>query len=158
MFWRARLFADMSLQLVYFALGVLGWYRWLFGGKERNRLSISRIGKSSLAYLGMFIVVAIAALTFYLQKVQDAAPFLDACTSVLSIAAQYLLTRKFLENWLFWIVTDVISIGLYLYKDLTLTAVLYLVFLVMCITGLTQWYRTWRGLAREPLASTPNPL
>lgn len=154
-FWRARLFADMSLQVVYFALGVLGWYRWLLGGGSRDSLSISRAGKLSLVYLGIFVAVATTVLTFYLRKVHDAAPFLDACTSVLSVAAQYLLTKKILENWLFWIATDALSIGLYLYKDLALTALLYFVFFVMCISGLIQWYRTFRRESASGSVTAP---
>ena len=143
-FWRARLFADMSLQVVYFALGILGWYRWLFGGSGKDSLNISRVSKSSLASLCIFVVAATTLLTYYLRRANDSAPFLDACTSVLSIAAQYLLTKKILENWLFWIVTDVLSVGLYLYKDLALTALLYFIFLAMCVAGLVQWHRTLR--------------
>jgi len=154
-FWRARLFADMSLQVVYFALGLLGWYRWLFGGGGRDSLGIARVSKPSLVCMGIFVAVATTALTLYLRKVHDAAPFLDACTAVLSVAAQYLLTKKFLENWLFWIITDALSIGLYLYKDLALTAVLYSVFLVMCITGLTKWHRTFLRQSADDSVAAP---
>jgi nicotinamide mononucleotide transporter len=144
-FWRARLYADMSLQFIYIALGCLGLYRWLYGGKEHEGLYISRISAKTALYLLVFIAATVSLLTIYLKRVQDAAPFLDASTAVLSICAQYLLTKKILENWWLWIVTDTISVGLYLYKSLTLTAVLYLVFLVMCITGLIQWRRTLRA-------------
>jgi len=149
-FWRARLFADMSLQLVYIALGVLGLYRWLYGGAKHDALQISRIsGKTSIC-LSVFIVASVTALTIYLRRVQDAAPFLDACTAVLSICAQYLLTKKVLENWWLWIITDTISVGLYLYKSLALTALLYAVFLAMCITGLVEWRRTLRDAKPSP--------
>jgi nicotinamide mononucleotide transporter len=149
-FWRARLFADMSLQFVYIALGVLGLYRWLYGGAKHDALQISRIsGKTSIC-LSVFIVASVTALTIYLRRVQDAAPFLDACTAVLSICAQYLLTKKVLENWWLWIITDTISVGLYLYKSLALTALLYAVFLAMCITGLVQWRRTLRDAKPSP--------
>ena len=144
-FWRARLFADMSLQFVYIALGCLGLYRWLYGGKQHEELKISRITLKTAVYAGIFAVAAISAATVYLRRVQDAAPFLDACTAVLSICAQYLLTKKILENWWLWILTDAISVGLYLYKSLSLTAVLYLIFLAMCITGLVQWRQTLRN-------------
>ena len=144
-FWRARLFADMSLQFVYIALGCLGLYRWLYGGEKRDGLRISRINLKTAIYLLILVVVAVSSLTIYLRRVQDAAPFLDACTAALSICAQYLLTKKILENWWLWIVTDAISVGLYLYKSLSLTALLYLVFLAMCITGLIQWMRTLRA-------------
>lgn len=154
-FWRARLFADMSLQIVYFALGILGWYRWLFGGGGRDSLDISRISRSSFMYASFFAATATAVLTFYLRTIHDAAPFLDASTSVLSVTAQYLLTKKILENWLFWMVTDAISIGLYLYKDLALTALLYLVFLAMCIAGVVQWYRTFRRKSQSHALAEP---
>src|SRR5215470_3524963 len=156
-FWRARLFADMSLQFVYMALGVLGLYRWVRGSGGEKALTISRITKSSVLLTALFAGACITCLTIYLRRVQDAAPFLDACTAVLSICAQYLLTKKILENWWLWILTDSISVGLYLYKSLTLTAVLYLVFLAMCITGLIQWRRTLRrapAIPREGLQIT----
>jgi len=97
-FWRARLFADMSLQFVYIALGFLGLYRWLYGGKKHDALRITRINAKTTLYLLIFIAAAVSSLTMYLRRVQDAAPFLDACTAVLSICAQYLLTKKILEN------------------------------------------------------------
>jgi len=106
-FWRARLFADMSLQFVYIALGFLGLYRWLYGGKKHDALRITRINAKTTLYLLIFIAAAVSSLTMYLRRVQDAAPFLDACTAVLSICAQYLLTKKILENWWLWIVTDI---------------------------------------------------
>ena len=149
-FWRARLFADMSLQFVYIALGVLGLYRWLYGGGKHDALQISRISGKTSTYLSIFIVASVTALTIYLRRVQDAAPFLDACTAVLSICAQYLLTKKVLENWWLWIITDTISVGLYLYKSLALTALLYAVFLAMCLTGLVQWRRTLRDAKPSP--------
>src|SRR5215470_9321980 len=121
-FWRACLFADMLLQFVYIVLGCLGLYRWLYGGKESDELQISRISPKTGAYAGIFAVAAISAATIYLRRVQDAAPFLDACTAVLSICGQYL------------------------YKSLALTALLYFIFLTMCITGLVQWKRTLRAL------------
>ena len=153
-FWSARLYADMSLQFVYIALGMLGLYRWLYGGARHDALHISRISGKTSIYLSVFIVASVTALTFYLKRVQDAAPFLDACTAVLSICAQYLLTKKILENWWLWIVTDTISVGLYLYKSLALTALLYAVFLAMCITGLIEWRTTLRNPApREAAAS-----
>jgi nicotinamide mononucleotide transporter len=143
-FWRTRLFADMALQFVYIVLGFLGWYRWLYGGKEKGDLPISRITRKTAIYVGIFVGSSVTGLMLYLRGIGDAAPFLDACTAVLSICAQYLLTKKIIENWWLWIITDILSVGLYLYKDLALTALLYAIFLAMCITGLVQWVRTLR--------------
>lgn len=155
-FWRARLFADMSLQFVYIALGLLGWYRWLFGGREHSGVRISRISPGTAIPIALFILAATTSLTFYLRSVHDAAPFLDALTAVLSIAAQYLLTRKVLENWVLWIATNTISIGLYLSKNLPLTSLLYFIFLVMAIAGIVEWRRSFhRSISDSSLQSQP---
>jgi nicotinamide mononucleotide transporter len=157
-FWRTRLFADMGLQFVYIVLGFLGWYRWLYGGKEKDKLPISRIPLRTVIYLGIFISFSVTGLMMYLRSIRDAAPFLDASTAILSICAQYLLTKKIIENWWLWIVTDVLSVGLYLYKDLALTALLYAIFLAMCIMGFVQWSRTLKASASaEPLVELSAP-
>ena len=139
LFWRTRLFGDMGLQFVYMALGFLGWYRWLHAGAHRAAPAIRHTPVRSVVTLALFVAAATPAMTLYLRSVRDAAPFLDAVTTVLSIAAQYMQTRKYLEHWLVWIVADVIYIGLYMVRDLQLTAVLYAVFLLMCIQGWQEW-------------------
>jgi nicotinamide mononucleotide transporter len=91
--------------------------------------------------LGAFLPLATWGLREILIVVNGAAPFLDAFTTVLSLGAQYLLCRKRFENWYFWIAADVIYVPLYISRDLPLTAVLYAVFLVMCLIGVRQWRR-----------------
>jgi nicotinamide mononucleotide transporter len=86
-----------------------------------------------------------AGLTVYLRKVNDALPLSDAATTALSLCAQWLLNRKLLENWYFWIVVDVLYIPMYAYKELYLTSLLYVVFLAMATMGLLEWQRRWRG-------------
>lgn len=152
LFARARLFADTGLQVVYVVLGILGWYWWLQGGAGRTALRVGRASTATLLTLGAIAAVATAGLTLFLRSVGDAAPFLDALTTVLSLAAQYLLTRKLIENWLLWITADVIYVGLYLSKGLPLTAALYVLFLGLCLTGLREWRRS---LAASPPAPAP---
>jgi nicotinamide mononucleotide transporter len=141
LFLRGRLFADMSLQIVYFGLGVFGWLNWLYGGKHRSELRVSRMTLADGLALGAFLPLATWGLREILIVVNGAAPFLDAFTTVLSLGAQYLLCRKRFENWYFWIAADVIYVPLYISRDLPLTAVLYAVFLVMCLIGVRQWRR-----------------
>ena len=155
LFFEARLFADMSLQIVYVVLGALGWYWWLHGGADRTRLLVSKINLPHAAVLAVITIVATTSLTFFLQSVNDSAPFLDALTTVLSLVAQYMLTRKLLENWYVWITVDVIYIGLYIYKELYLTGFLYAIFLGMCIVGLVQWRKAFLN---EPVAPAAAPL
>lgn len=141
-FFQARLFADAGLQVVYVVLGFLGWYWWLRGGAGRTELPVSRTGPLHAPALGAVLVAGTWGMTLFLAGVHDSAPFLDALTTVLSLIAQYLLTRKLLENWLVWIAADVLYVGLYLSRGLGLTAALYAIFLTMSVVGLVQWRRT----------------
>ena len=146
LFLRSRLFADMGLQVVYFGLGVYGWLNWLYGGEHKSELRINRAAGRELWLLGGLIPAATWGLREALVAAGGAAPLWDALTTALSLAAQYLLSRKRLEHWFFWIAADVIYVPLYLSRGLPLTAVLYAVFLVMCLAGLYEWRRRWRAV------------
>jgi nicotinamide mononucleotide transporter len=143
-FWGAHLYADASLQVVYFVLGLVGWYLWMYGGKNRTALRIHRASNVELAT----VLVTIALLTWALYRTltyfSPHASFFDALTTAISLGAQWLLNRKRLENWMLWIVVDAIYIPLYMSKELHLTAILYAVFLVMAVIGHLQWRATWR--------------
>jgi len=125
LFFHGRLFADMGLQVVYFGLGVYGWLNWLYGGENHSVLKVSRTTRIEWLVLLGAIPLCTFGLREILIAVNGAAPFWDALTTVLSLAAQYLLCRKRFENWFFWIAADVIYIPLYLSRHLPLTAVLY---------------------------------
>lgn len=144
LFLESRLYADMSLQVIYFGLGVFGWWNWLFGGQNHSRLTITRT--TSREWLALAILTA--AVTWILREilvaVNGSAPFWDAFTTVLSLVAQYLLCRKRLEHWFVWIAADIIFIPLYLSRGLHLTALLYAVFLSMCLFGLHAWTKHWK--------------
>ena len=141
LFLQSRLFADMSLQVVYFGLGIYGWLNWILGGENRTALKISRTTRTEWVALTAAIPFATWGLREVLLAVNGAAPFWDSLTTVLSLAAQYLLCRKRFENWFFWIAADVIYVPLYLSRHLPLTAVLYAVFLAMCLVGVREWKR-----------------
>jgi nicotinamide mononucleotide transporter len=120
---------------------------WLRGGPDRGLLKVRRIALPEVAILGVITVVATMAMTRFLGNIHDTAPFLDAFTTVLSLVAQYLLCKKALENWPVWMFADVIYIGLYWYKGLHLTAVLYALFFFLCIQGFVHWKRSMTGSA-----------
>ncbi len=142
LFYEARLFADMSLQVIYVILGFLGWYWWLRGGKNKKELTVQTTSKKHAAILLVVGIVATYIMHVYLVKIGDSAPFLDALTTVMSLIAQYMLTRKLIENWAIWIAADVIYIGLYASRGLYLTSVLYAVFLSLCIAGAIEWHKS----------------
>ena len=152
LFWQSKLFADMSLQFIYIVLGFLGWYWWLHGGKNKKELEISNTNTVTWIGLTIFTVIATYFIMLYLRSVADSAPLLDALTTVLSLDAQYLLTKKIIENWWFWIIADVLYIGMYAYKNLYLTAILYLIFFCMCIRGFIEWRTTQKKKADRVIA------
>ncbi|MBI4954050.1 MAG: nicotinamide mononucleotide transporter [Myxococcales bacterium] len=141
LFLAARLYADTSLQFVYIALGALGWYWWLRGGANRTRLTVTRTPARAALGLACGLCAVTTALTALLAAADDAAPFLDALTTTASLVAQLMLSRKWLENWLVWMATDVVYVYLYAERGLYLTALLYALFFAMCVAGLRQWRR-----------------
>jgi nicotinamide mononucleotide transporter len=139
-FWTAGLYADAGLQIVYVVLGCYGWWEWLFGGVDRSRLVVRRTGTGEWAALAVAGAALTAALWWLLTSVMHSqVPLADAGTTALSLLATYGQCRKLVENWWFWITADLIYIPLYAYKHLYLTALLYLVFLGLCVVGLRAW-------------------
>jgi nicotinamide mononucleotide transporter len=153
LFATARLWADGGLQVVYIVLGFIGWWQWLHGGKDRTALVVSRATWKTLAVCVGFVVVATWGLTLLLGAAHDVAPFWDALTTAISLAAQYLLNAKKVETWLFWMAADVIYIPLYASKGLALTAVVYVLFLGMTVLGLRSWLAAYRAQRK----TTPGP-
>jgi nicotinamide mononucleotide transporter len=139
-FYEARLYADMGLQVIYFALSVYGWYEWLHGGANRTELHVTRTPRRRIVTLGLIGLAGALALGTILGRLTNAAqPMLDSTLSSFSLVAQYMMTRKYLENWALWIALDVVYVGMFIYKSLPQTAVLYAVFLVLAVMGHMQW-------------------
>lgn len=146
-FYQARLYSDAGLQVIYVGLQAYGWYYWLTG-RSASAARVLVIVLSAPWRVGWIAVAALGtgALGYVTSTYTDAAlPYWDACTTVLSLVAQTLLSRKVLENWLIWITVDVLSIGIYTVKELYLTAGLYAVFLAMATWGLLAWQRAYDG-------------
>ena len=142
-FYEAKLYADMGLQVVYFALSLYGWYEWLYGGENRTELHVSRTSRSLGVRLIVIGVVCAATLGTALARFTDAAlPYLDSATTSTSLIAQWMMTRKILENWAVWAVVDVVYVGMFIFKKLYLTAGLYSVFFVLAVMGYVQWKRS----------------
>jgi nicotinamide mononucleotide transporter len=155
LFLTARLYADSGLQVVYIVLGFTGWWQWLHGGQDRSRLVVARSGPWLLCGCALFVVAATWALTAALQAAHDVAPFWDGLTTAISLAAQFLLNCKKIENWALWITADLIYIPLYMVKRLDLTAIVYLLFLFMCALGVAAWRRTLLAARQAASLSTP---
>jgi nicotinamide mononucleotide transporter len=142
-FAQAKLYADAGLQLVYVALCLYGWYAWLHGGGDRGALTVARtpaLAWPALLFGGIAFAVGLGC---FLERHTDAAlPFWDASTASFSLLAQWMQTRKWIENWLVWVAVDVVYLGMYVVKGLFLMAGLYAAFLVLAALGLVAWRRS----------------
>lgn len=141
-FFATKFYADMSLQFYYLAVSVYGWWHWLYGGRgeEAGELPIVRL-KSGLAMVLLAITVAIFVLLVYvlINFTDSPVPYGDAFTTALSITATWMLTRKILEMWWLWMLVNAVSLGLYIYKGLYPTSVLFFFYFTMSIVGYLQW-------------------
>ncbi|MET9469157.1 nicotinamide riboside transporter PnuC [Streptomyces sp. NPDC006544] len=158
LFAQAGLYADAGLQIVFIALAAYGWWSWTHGGGPGTleALPVRRTKATEWAALAAAGAVAVLGLTVLLGRVTDSTvPFWDALTTGLSLMATYGQCRKLLESWWLWIAADLVYIPLYVYKGLYLTSLLYVVFLALCVAGLTGWRRALpaRGV-REALRAT----
>lgn len=141
-FFEAKLYSDSGLQVVYLVLSVLGWYWWLHGGADSSPLRVTRMSAKVTASCLVAGVLGTVLLRWVLIQVNGAAPLLDATTTSFSLVAQFMLTRKYIENWIVWIAVDVVYVPLYVYRQLNLMAVLYAVYLVLAVMGYFEWRRS----------------
>ena len=155
-FYRARLYADMGLQVVYIAISVYGWYEWLHGGEDKSELAVSRVTPRLAATLAAIGLASAAVLGTLLARMTNAAlPYLDSTTTATSLIAQWMMARKILENWLVWVAVDVVYIGMFLFKSLRLTALLYAVFLLLSAAGYVRWRRVLAASRLVEVSATP---
>lgn len=139
-FYGARLYGDMGLQAVFVVVSIWGWYQWLHGGEGRQQLRVTSLDgagwmRSILAWLVGFAVLS----TFLAKFTNTDVPHIDGFLTAGSLVGQVLLSRKKVQNWQVWIAVDVLYVGLYMFKGLMLTAVLYALFCVMAVVGLRAW-------------------
>jgi nicotinamide mononucleotide transporter len=155
-FHRARLYADMGLQVFYAAISIYGWYHWLFGGANRTRLKVSLTPRFWWPLLALLWLAASYALGTILSRHTDAAvPYVDSALTVGSLVAQWMMTRKYVENWLIWVLLDVAYVIVFIDRGLILTAVLYAIYLVLASLGFIEWRRAWRN---EQLGAAPTAI
>jgi nicotinamide mononucleotide transporter len=149
-FAQARLYADMGLQVVYVAACLYGWWAWLHGGQDHGELKVSRVPLWLGAGLAAAGILFAAGLGKLLQEYTNAAlPFLDSTLTSFSLVAQWMLTRKWIENWVVWLAVDVVYVGMFVFKGLYLMAGLYGVFLGLAVMGLHAWGRSLRKQREE---------
>ena len=148
-FYVARLYADFAINIYYLLIAIYGWMAWKYGFKlfsakrEKNgdeMLRVSHVPKKLwIRLMAVYVILQLSITWVLIAYTNSDVPWLDSFTTSVSILAMWLLARKYLEQWLVWIVVDVVSAGLYLYKDLYYTSALYAVYAIIAIFGYYKW-------------------
>ena len=148
-FYVAGLYADFAINIYYLLIAIYGWLAWKYGfklfslKKENNRVEVLKISSiPKKLWIRLFLVYALLQLliTWVLVTYTNSdVPWLDSFTTSVSIIAMWLLARKYVEQWLVWIIVDVVCVGLYIYKDLYFTSALYALYAIIAVFGYFKW-------------------
>ncbi len=145
LFWDSRLYGEASLQILFVLVALWGWWQWLKGrGDDGRALRVRALSRKGRLVLLVGVLAAWPLLGSVLRQFTDTdVPWWDALPTAGSVAGQWLLARKYVENWPVWVVVNLISVGLFAWKGLWLTVLLYALFTLMALWG----WRAWRRLA-----------
>lgn len=142
-FYNAKLYGESILQVVCLVLMIYGWYEWLRGGKGHTELPVSKTPGRAWPLLFLAGIAGSVLSALLMRRFTDnPAPAIDASILAFSLVAQLMTARKWIENWIFWIVINVVSIYLYIDRKLYPTAVLYVVLLLLAFDGYRKWKRS----------------
>ena len=148
-YYQAGLYADFGINIYYLVIALYGWLAWRYNFSLRGKradskeLSIGHISRVTFSHLALLFLAVWAVISYILTHFTNSTvPFTDAFTTALSIVGMYMLARKYIEQWWVWLVVDVVSSALYIYKELYFTAALYALYAIIAIFG----YRKWKQL------------
>ncbi|MEM1112818.1 MAG: nicotinamide riboside transporter PnuC [Pseudomonadota bacterium] len=146
LFWKAGLLMESALQVFYLVMAVYGWWQWRHGSREDGSLAISRWTAAQHALgIGSVLVLSVVSGLLLSRFTEAAFPYLDSFTTWGAMLTTWMVARKLLENWLYWIVIDSLSIYLYWDRELYLTAALFAVYVVIVIIGFFTWTKHYRA-------------
>ena len=145
-FFNSKFYADMGLQVYYLGVSIYGWIYWSRGAvdrDERSTLPVRRINRQQALVLSVIGILLLLGIVYILKQFTDSdVPWGDGFTTAGSIVATWMLARKILEHWMVWVIVDIVAAGLYFYKGLYPSFLLYLVFTIIAVVGFFQWKRS----------------
>lgn len=146
-FFKSGFYADMGLQVYYVVISIYGWYYWLKGGKKENGTAQSKVpvkktpGRIFLLCIAATIGIYLVLIFILLNYTDSTVPYMDSLTTAASITATWMLAKKYIEHWVIWIFVDLVSAGLYIYKGLWPTVILFLIYTGMAVVGYLEWQK-----------------
>jgi len=147
-FFSSKLYADMGLQIYYVIISIYGWYEWLKGkaSGSSDKLTISRLTLKLSKTLFIIGLIILLIMWYILRNYTDSpVPFADSLATSLSIIATWMLARKILDHWIVWIFVDAFSIGLFWYKELYPTVILFIIYTIMAVAGFIEWNKVMKS-------------
>ncbi len=146
LFWNVNLLMESGLQVYYIGMAVYGWFQWRRHSPGVDKLKIRMLAISTHVWIILGVAVMTLVSGYLLTKNTNAAlPYLDSFTTWASVVTTYLVAKKVLENWLYWIVIDVVSIFLYVDRGMLFTAVLFVIYTGMAVIGYWKWRKSFSG-------------
>lgn len=138
-----KLYADMGINAYYFSMSIYGWYVWTHPKEGAAEVPVTWLKAKGWAFsIGLFIL-SYFVLSFVLKNYTDSdVPYWDSFTTSSAFVGMWLMAKKKVENWIFWIITDLVAVPLYIYKGLILTSFQFLVFTILAIMGLLAWMKS----------------
>jgi len=143
-FFDSHLYADMGLQVYFMGMNIYGWYYWSQKPASEDKTPVMRITQQEVMYSLIAVVVFTIFLGSVLKYTPASYPYIDSFCAACSLVAQVFLARKVLENWLIWIFVDIIYEGVYIFKNLDLTAIMYAVYVGLALWGYMDWKKDYR--------------
>ncbi len=145
-FFHTKIYADMLLMAYYVIMGIYGWFHWARINSSNNNSELPVLRLNTREILILFVVTAIlfvAIAQFLIYFTDSTIPWVDAFTTSLSFTATWMLARKILEHWIIWVIVDAVSIGLYFYRGLYATIILFAIYTIMAVIGYFEWNRQY---------------
>jgi nicotinamide mononucleotide transporter len=144
-FYRSQLYGDAGLQIYFLGTSVYGWYFWI-KKKERHEKPVTSLTTPEYVWVSAAAIILSLLLGLFLKKFTPTnVPYIDGFCTAVSFIAQILMTRKILQNWALWILVNICYVPLYIYKNLYVTAILYLILLVLAWIGHVDWKREYEA-------------
>ncbi len=149
-FLAAGLYGDSVLQFFYLVMSVYGWYQWKFGGKGDQELKISRMGSKTGVALFVLAIISTLLFGFILENFTDSViPYWDGLTTALGVLATWMTAKKILENWIVWVGTNLVCVGVYLYKELYPTTIFYFILMAIAAYAYFNWLKDYKKQEKE---------
>lgn len=145
LFYQSKLYGNAVLQLYFFGTAIYGWYYWTKRKEDAGKKPIVSFSSGEILLTILSVLVLSGIMGWFLGEYTDTdVPYIDGFCTATSFVAQFLMTRKVLQNWLLWVFVDICYVPLYIYKGFMLTSLLYVAFAIIAAMGYLDWRKTWK--------------